>query len=468
MFNFFRSSSIFGTILLALLFLAIRLPAEWKGVPLLAIEAKFLALGEKMSSGSWIYTDIWDNTPILPALVYAILYLLFGKSVVPYHVIAAILVFVQAIQWNYWLIRTKMYHERNQVPALIYLLLASLWWDCFTLTPEILANTFLMIALGNLLLHLNEQYHYQKGFDIGIYLGFAILCYFPSVFWLLGVMFVFATLSGTQLREYVLLCLGALLPFALVGLIFLFKDSFGQFLEFFALSNFWLAKNYAMSFLHFAIFGTMPVILVIFGILMLLQSGGFINYQIRSQQAFLFVLIFAIVGIFFTPEISMYSFAPLWMMISFFVAHLFLLFRSRWIRETIFTLFFVISVEVNYVFLLNKIPIKWQKYITPFEPLQIPDIKGEKIWLLGNRWEFYLKNQAATPYFHYELAQKHLQNIDYYDIQAEVYDRLSRDLPTIIAGDKNRIEKIFQRLPTIAEKYEYQGERGWWKLKKLQ
>lgn len=468
MLNIFRSSSIFSTTLLALLFIAIRLPAEWIGVPLLPIEVKFLALGEKIAEGNWIYIDIWDNTPILPAFVYGISYFFFGKSVVPLHILASLLVFVQAIQWNYWLIKTKMYHERSQVPALIYLLLTSLWWDCFTLTPEILANTFLIIALGNLLLHLNEQYHYQKGFDIGIYLGIAILCYFPSIFWLLGVIFVFATVSGTQIREYVLLFLGSFLPFSLFGLVFYFKDAFGQFVEFFALSGFWLSKDYAMSFLHFAIFLAVPIIFLLFGILSLLQSSRFINYQIRSQQALLFMLIFGVLGVFFTPEISIYSFSPFWAIVAFFVAHLFLLFRSGWLREILFAFFLLVCISLNYIFLLQKIPIKWQKYVRLFDPLQVPDIQKEKIWFLGKRWEFYLKNKATTPYFHYELAQKHLQFLDYYDIQAEIYDRLSQDLPTIITGEKNTIEKIFKRLPSLAQKYEYRREKGWWQLKNLE
>ncbi len=463
--NIFRSNSILGTILLALFFTAIRLPAEWIGVPLLPIEVKFLALGEKIAEGNWIYIDIWDNTPMLPAFVYGIFYFFFGKNAVPLHILASLLVFVQAIQWNYWLVKTKMYHERNQVPALIYLLLASLCWDCFTLTPEILANTFLIMALGNLLLHLNEQYHYQKGFDIGIYLGIAILCYFPSIFWFLGVMFVFATLSGTQIREYILLFLGAFLPFALFGLIFYFKDAFGQFVEFFALSGFWLSKDYAMSFLHFAIFLAVPIIFLLFGILFLLQSGGFINYQIRSQQALLFMLIFGILGIFFVSEISIHSFAPLWAIAAFFVAHLFLLLRKNWLREVLFSFFLLTCIGLNYIFLFQKIPAKWQTYIPLLAYLQVPDVQKERIWFLGKRWEFYLKNKVSTPYFHYELAQKHLQFLDYYDIQAEIYDRLSQDLPTLILGDKNMIEKLFTRLPTIAQKYEYQGEKGWWKLK---
>lgn len=466
MLRLFRGSSVAGTLFLLLLFIGFRLPAEWIGVPILPIEIKYLALGEKMAQGKWMYLDIWDNTPILPAFLYGFLHFLFGKTTLPYHLLAFFLVFLQAISWNQWLLRTRMYHERNQLTAFVYLVLASLYWDSFTLTPEILANTFLILALGNLLLHLNEQYHYQKGFDIGVYLGLAMLCYVPSIFWIVGVLFVFLAFSSTQIREYVLLCLGALLPVTLVGIIFYFRDGLEQFIAFFIVSNLGISKTYHLSLLQFALFLFMPALLSVWGVLLLLQGGSFTNYQTRSQQAFVFMLIFGLVGIFFQEEISIYSLAPLWAVMSFFITHLLWLLASKWFKEILLVVFCVIGIGVNYVFLLEKIPFAWQKYISNVKRVIIPEVKGEKIWFLGKQWEYYLHNQLATPYFHYELSERHLKYLDYYDVQAEVYDKIEQDLPTLIAGNRALITKLFQRLPGLAQRYEYQSEKGWWKLKK--
>jgi len=461
--NFFRSSSIAGTILLALLFLAVRLPAEWLNIHILPTEIKHLALAEKMAQGNWLYVDIWDNTAPLSAFVYAILYLLFGKTLWVHHLLSGVLVFLQAIQWNFWLIRTKMYQERNQIPAIVYLLLASLWTDCYALSPELMANTFLIAALGNTLLHLNDQQTNEKPFEIGVYLGIATTFHFPIIFILFGIIISFLLFSGTKFREYVLLCFGVVLPFLLLGIAFYFKDSFDVFVDFFVWSGFRLPKNYSLSFLHYAVIFSVPIVLVLFGFLALLQSVGFINYQVRCQQTMLIVMLFALLGVFFSSEIAVYTSAMLWCSASFFVAHLFLLFKRKFLRNFVFFSFVLISLGINYVYLLRLVPKEVEQFLPYPAGLSMPAFKNKKIWVLDKKWEYYLYNQAASPYFHWDLSKKYLQKVDYYDIQAEIYERLSQNAPEIIIGHQPTIEAIFKRLPTFAKQYRLK-ENYWEKI----
>lgn len=460
MINFFRSSSIAGTVVLAILFLAVRLPAEWLNPYISPIEIKHLALAEVLAQGNWLYVDVWDNTAPLSALVYTFLYILFGKTLWAHHFLAGILVFVQAIQWNYWLVRTKMYQERNQIPAIVYLLLASLWTDCYALSPELMANVFLIPALGNALLHLNEQQQTEKSFEIGIYIGLALMFYFPSIFVLFGITIAFLLFSGTKFREYVLLYFGAFLPFLLVAIAFYFKDSLGVFIEFLVWSGFKLAKYYNVPFLQFFALLAFPILLTIFGLLALLQSTGFVNYQVRCQQTMLIVLFFAFGSIFVTSEVAIYTSILAWCAISFFVAHFFLLFKRRLFRNILFLFFVMVSLAGNYLYLLHLVPQEVAKYLPYPKELAIPDFQNQKIWVLDKKWEYYLYNQAATPYFHWDLSKKYLQKTDYYDIQAEIYERVSQSLPDIIVGHQPTIEAIFRRLPTFA-KY-YKKRKDYW------
>lgn len=464
MINFFRSNSIAGNIVLAILFLAVRLPAEWLNKHIQPIEIKYLALAEAITQGNWLYIDIWDNTAPLSAFVYACLYWIFGKTIWSHHLLAGVLVFVQAIQWNYWLVRTKMYQERNQIPAIVYLLLASLWADCFTLSPELMANAFLIPVLGNTFLHLNDQQQTEKSFEIGVYLGLALMFHFPSIFILFGIIASFLLFSGTKFREYVLLCFGTFLPFLLIGIAFYFKDSFGVFVDFFVWSGLKLAKVYNLPFLHLLVLFALPILLVIFGLLALLQSVGFINYQIRCQQTILIILFFALGSIFITSEMAVYTSIVAWCAASFFIAHLFLLFKRKWLRNLLFLLFVVISIGTNYVYLLRLVPKEIQAYLPYPKPLVLPAFQGKKIWVLDTKWEYYLQNKAATPYFHWGLSKKYLQKVEYYDVQAEIFESLSQKAPDIILGHEPTINAIFRRLPTFAKNYQYK-ENYWEKIK---
>ncbi|GAB4129993.1 MAG: hypothetical protein OHK0045_20750 [Raineya sp.] len=460
MINFFRSSSIIGTIILAILFLAIRLPAEWLNPAILPIEIKYLALAEKLAQGNWLYIDIWDNTAPLSALVYTCLFLLFGKTLWAYHLLAGVLVFIQAIQWNFWLVRTKMYQERNQIPAIVYLLLASLWTDCYTLSPELMANTFLIMVLGNTFLHLNEQHHTEKAFEIGVYLGVATLFHFPIVFVLFGIIIAFLLFSGTKLREYVLLHFGLTLPFLLLATAFYFKDGFYYFLDFFIWSSFKLPKSYTLSLLHYLVILAVPSILLLLSLVALPQSVGFVNYQVRCQQTMLIVLFFCLGSIFITSEIAIYASAVLWCSVSFFIAHLFLLFKKRLLRNLIFLFFVATSVGLNYMYVLRLVPKEVQKYLPYPATLDFPAFQGKKIWVLDKKWEYYRYNKVSSPYFHWDLSKKYLQKVNYYDIQAEIYERLFQDSPDIIVGHQATIEGIFKRLPTFAQRYT--PKKGYW------
>lgn len=460
MINFFRSSSIVGTIILAILFLAVRLPAEWLNTNVLPIEIKYLALAEKISQGNWLYIDVWDNTAPLSALVYTILYILFGKTLWVHHLLAGILVFIQAIQWNFWLVRTKMYQERNQIPAIVYLLLASLWTDCYTLSPELMANTFLITVLGNVFLHLNDQQQTEKSFEIGVYLGIALLFHFPIVFILFGIIIAFLLFSGTKFREYVLLCFGFVLPFLLFGIVFYFKDGFNIFVDFFVLSGFRLPKSYNLSFLHFVVIFFTPSILLAFAFMALLQSVGFVNYQVRCQQTMLIVLLFSIGSILVTSEVAIYTSAVFWCSASFFIAHLFLLFKRKFLRNFVFLFFVLMSLGINYLYVLRLVPGEVQEFLPYPKALSVPAFKDKKIWVLDKKWEYYLHNQAASPYFYWDLSKNYLQKVDYYDIQAEMYERLMQNPPDIIIGHQPTIEAILKRLPTLAKKYRYK-ENYW-------
>ncbi|MCU0438578.1 MAG: hypothetical protein MUC49_11775 [Raineya sp.] len=463
MINFFRSSSIGGTILLAILFLAVRIPAYIIGVDISIAEVKYLALAEKIAQGEWLYLDIWDNSAPFSTFIYTALYGIFGKTNTPYLVISGILVFIQAIQWNYWLIRTKMYQERNQIPAIIYLVMTCLWVDCYTLTPEIMANTFLIMALGNVFVHLNDQNQTEKSFEIGLYLGIAGMFHLPYFLFIGGIIVAFLLFSGTRFKEYVLLALGLLLPFTLVGLTFYFKNAFPAFVNFFILGLIRVPHHLNLDTLTFITILAFPIILTIFSFLALLQSVGFINYQLRCQQSMFLIILFGLMAFFINPEVGISSLAIQWCTLSFFIPHFFLLFKRRILRNIIFILFIVVCIGGNFIFLLNIVPKEMQVYYPTPKKIILPTIKASKVWVLGTDISWYLKNKAITPFFNWNLSKKYIQKLDYYDIQADIYNKITFDKPHIIVGDEKTIELLFNKLPTIAEKYT--KEKYYWKLK---
>lgn len=427
-------------------------------------EIKYLALAEQINQGKWLYVDIWDNTAPLSALVYAFLYMLFGKTNEVYWVLSAFLVFIQALQWNYWLIKTKMYQERNQVPIIIYLLLASVWIDSYSLSPILLANSFLIGALGNLLLHINDQDSREKSFEIGLLVGVASMFHLPSVLFLVAFVLIFLLLSATKLKGYVLLLLGAILPFVLLGLIFYFKNAFQTFVQYFVLGYFSTTQFALLDILNFLLLLAFPAFLTILGILALLQSAAFINYQVRCQQALIFALLFGLLAFVFDKSLGIFSSAVIWSIMSFFVAHFFLLFKKRWLRNSVFVVFAFITTFVGNAFFFKVYPKEFFTYLSPPNKITYPNIRNKKIWILGEKWEWYAHNQAISPFFDWQLSKYYLENIDYYEVQIFIYEKITKESPDMIVGNRNVIENIMQKIPALAALYQ-RKDAYWEKIK---
>ena len=107
-----------------------------------------------MASGDILYKDLWDNIAPLSATSYWIMHVLFGKSQLAYQIVALILVLIQSVQFNSILIRNNAYNESSYIPAALYVIVGSIFFDFMTLSPQLIALTFILPALNNTFQHI--------------------------------------------------------------------------------------------------------------------------------------------------------------------------------------------------------------------------------------------------------------------------------------------------------------------------
>src|SRR5690606_28820248 len=120
--------------LLVLLFLAIRLPLLFLGIPATASELLHMLVGERMAGGFAMYRDIYDTTAPLSAFVYWTIDVIAGRSYLSYRIVATLLLLFQAIMFNVTLNRHQVYAGKGYIPALLYLLMGSLTFEFDMLT----------------------------------------------------------------------------------------------------------------------------------------------------------------------------------------------------------------------------------------------------------------------------------------------------------------------------------------------
>ncbi len=144
-------------------------------------------------------------------------------------VVATVLVFVQAVLINIIVGKNRIANEISLLPGMFYVLLSSAFSEFLYLSPLILANTFYIIVLMELLSTYRKYSAAGAIFNIGLWAGVASLFYGSYLFlFILGVAGL-AILRSFKLREQLMAISGLLVPYILAGTYFFMTDNFSEF-----------------------------------------------------------------------------------------------------------------------------------------------------------------------------------------------------------------------------------------------
>ncbi|MDJ1496727.1 DUF6427 family protein [Cytophagaceae bacterium DM2B3-1] len=447
----------FSSVFVAWFFLVvIRLPLLIHGLPMIQPELNWLLIGERLHRGFMIYTETWDSLSPLSAGVYALIDILFGRSQTAYHIIAMLLVMLQSAYFSMFLQRHELYTERTHLPALLYCLCATLFYDFYTLSPVLLGLTFLLIGLNALFTQLDRDDVDDEAFGIGFYLSMATLFYIPFG-WFIGFAFVaLVLLSAVRLRKFLLLLFGFTLPLAILLLSFYLVN------EYDAIYFNWIAVFWERYSVIYADFKTFIIILQPLGLLLVLAAsqliGGntrFINYQIRCQQAMFMWLLAAGVSLFFADDFAPYVFLVFVPPVAFFGTYYFALVRKAWLGELVFWLLLVyIGFNNLGKFYLPASATLWNDtaLIVKKNPEHY-NFRQKRLLVIGQGLDEYKDNIPSTPYLTWRLSRRHFENLDSYTTVIDLYNNFLQDPPEVIVDKHNIVPTLFKRLPALGQEY---------------
>lgn len=441
-----------------LLLLALRLPLLLHGLPLTQPELNWMLVGERIHRGFMIYTQTWDSLSPLSAGVYALADVVFGRSPVALQVLGLLAVMFQSAYFSYSLQRHDLYNDRTHLPAVLYALCASLFYDSYTLSPVLLGLTFLLIALNGFFAQLNKDATDNEPFGIGFYVGVATLCYIPFG-WFAGFAFVgLLLLSAVRLRKFLLLAFGFALPIIVVLLVFYLLNGYE------AVYYNWIAVFWERDIHYYTGFRTLALAALPLAALLLLAATQLlrgntrsVNFQIRCQQLMFFWLLTAGASLFFAADMAsavLLVFVP---PVAFFGTYYFLLIKKPWMGEAAFLAVLAVIVFNN-----------WGRFYLPAAAPLWPDgqltvkktggaVAGKRLLIIGPGLDEYQHNTPATPYLHWRLARRHFENLDNYVTVVELYDNFRRDMPDVIIDKQNVVPLLFNRIPALAAQYQRQG-----------
>ncbi|TDB67924.1 hypothetical protein [Arundinibacter roseus] len=463
MLSFFRVNATYQNISLVLFFVLLRLPFLWNEVPLLIPELSWMLVGEQMNRGFMLYRDIWDNMSPFSGLVYWLIDSLFGRSQVVFQAVAAGLSIFQILYFNYVCLSRDVFSERTYIPGMIYALFLNLSFDLATLSPMLMASTFLLLAWGALIKILERRQVTNEIFELGIYIGIATLFYLPAALFMVWAFVSLLFYTGATLRQHVMGFFGSIFPLLMVVLFFYLNDGVESLNRNLLTSVFQVRQYDLNDFSSLIISLLLPLLLGGLGFFRMLTSSRLVTYQSRIQQSMAAWFIVAVLMIPLMPYLAPMQFIVFVPVAAFFATYYFQSYKKRWLAELLFLFVLGGITLIQYQGLLALDP-----YLTlgRLENLRAkaaalpPEISQKRILVIGEDKGEYLNNFTATPYLNWDLARYDLENLDNFDSVIHIYDNFRQDPPDYIIDKKNIMPRLFARVPALKKRYKLSRWKG--------
>ncbi len=454
MLSFFRVNAVYQIFSLLILLLLMRLPVYLVGIPQLIPELQWMLVGEQINKGFVMYADIWDNTAPLSALIYAGIDILFGRSQAAFQLVALAFASFQVIYFNVMINNRDIFSKRNYVPGLIYALFLNISFDCSTLSPVLMATTFVLMSFGTIVRQMSRLQASDEVFEIGFLIGIAALFYPPAGIFIIWAIASLVFFTGSTIRQYSLCAFGFLFPVLLTALYFYLDGSYQAFSRNFLSSVFQIRQYNLNDFKSLLVTLIIPFGLGILGFLRLVNAFGFNNFQVRCQQVMMLWAIAGVLSIGLMPFLAPMQFIIFVPALAFFTVNFFSTFKKQWLSELIFLGVFASILLIHYqaVFATGSESFVQLKNLKLNEKLDVK-IKDKRILVLGDGMEEYKNNYAATPYLNWNLAKYELQNLDNYNNVISILRNFEKDAPDIIIDKVNLAPKLFKRIPALDRRY---------------
>jgi len=149
-----------------------------------------------------------------------------GDGTIGTGIFTLLVVFVQALLVNNLANKYRLFKEITLFPGLFYILLVSCIQDFLPLSAVLLGNTFLILALTNLLSIFKNAKCADAIFNVGFWIGVSALFYHAFVLFLLLGLLGIIVLRSFKVKEAFMLISGYLLPFIFVSVYYFWQDGF--------------------------------------------------------------------------------------------------------------------------------------------------------------------------------------------------------------------------------------------------
>lgn len=429
----------------------------FSGFPLTLPELKWLLIGERLGDGYTMYSELYDTTGPLSVLVYKWLNILFGRVSFPLIVCSTLLITVQAGILNNILLRNKAYDENNYLPAFFYVLLVSSIPDFFSLSPQLMSLTFLLLALNHIFRRIDNVITDELFLLAGVYLGLATFFYLPAILYSLVFLLSFVLFSSAIFRRLLLFIYGAGVVFVLVWAYFFWFGAGDDFMTSFFVYGVAKSRIYFLTYkeminVSYALFA---VALLSFSVLFTVRVT---NFQQKMQQVMVLFFLGGLSILLITRELMVADLLFFVPTVAFFLVYYFLNLRRRiW---KLLLPYLMMALLIGY-------PFWWFGRTTSgFFVSDEPEyaIENRKLMGIGTPLPIYLNNHFSGPFLDGYSSLRKIERMNDYAGASEFFGVLHKSDPEVILDELDVMPRIQSLFPEVEKRYRETDEGRYEKI----
>ncbi|MCU0461464.1 MAG: DUF6427 family protein [Bacteroidales bacterium] len=293
---------------------------------------------------------------IRPMPLYSVLKMLVGQNPVPGVIISFVILSFMMFLMVHFNTTVFFINERTFLPAILYLLLSSLFPQYQVLNPVLPSVVFLMLAVMRILDSYRKPGIAYNFFDAGLMIGIGSLFYANLIWFGLLVFIGIAILRTGNIKEIAVGVLGLATPFLLTtGLYYVLGNDLALFMEDIGENMFGYSAIYDFSRL------TITAIILI-GLAVIVSIAhlfmGINSKKIKARKAFSILLwgfFISLILYFALPSMSVEIIWITAVPASYFLAHYFVFVRKKLIPEIIFSALFVLVMLLQGFYIYTQV-----------------------------------------------------------------------------------------------------------------
>lgn len=252
--------------------------------------------------------------------------------------LTALIVFAQAVLLNRSITRHNLFSKTSYLPALMYVVLASMFSPFLTLNPVLICNFFLLWLIDRIFFLYRGANVLRITFDMGLAIGFGSLFYYPFLLIFPAVWFSLMIFRPFSWREWISPVTGLVVPYIFAFTWFMFTENMASFFD--------IWKPFIVNFAALLTISPYDYIALV-PLLALLGLAGhrmWVTYfknvvLIRKSQVSLALLSLLLIASFLlSPEKQLQHFMMLALPFAVFLAYYFITARVKWFYESLFAL----------------------------------------------------------------------------------------------------------------------------------